>query len=739
MRKIAAIIFILICYHFLLCPAEGLAADARHSRVLVIHSYHPGYLWTDGINSGIQQELGKDAEIEVEYMDAKRLTDDKYLSLLSELFAYKFSQFHYDLIITSDDDAFQFVLKQRGRIVPDVPVVFCGVNDFTDAMLQNQRQVTGIVEDMDVAGTIDLARNFQPHARQIAVITDRTRTGIICRRAVENTLSAYPELTPLYLDGLSVPRMLETVQSFSDDTIVLYLPLTRDANGNMYNPEEVVALVSQHSQVPVYTLWDHYLGQGVVGGHLTQSVSQGQAAAAVARRILNGEDAGTIPVIKQSPKEYIFDNDQLDRFHIKKSSLPAESAYINEPHTFYYRYKGLVWGISGLIIALIIIILLLGANAIIRRQALTARNQLAMIVESSDDAIVSLNLDGTIQSWNEGAKKIYGYSAAETIGQNIKMLVPPDSQQEIADIIKFVRKGKIVKQYGSTRIRKDGRFIDTSRTVSPIRDGAGQIVGAAVIARDITELQQAMEEVHRLNSELERRVLERTAELAAANHELEAFSYSVSHDLRAPLRSIDGFSQALLEDYTDRLDETGRDYLNRVRAASQRMGALIDDLLKLSRVTRTEMTRTTVNLSSLARSIIDELKKAEPGRAVTLRISPSLTVIGDEHFLRIALDNLINNAWKFTRKQPNAMIEFGLSSIDGNNTRQTFYIRDNGAGFDMQYAGKLFGAFQRLHKSEDFSGTGIGLAIVQRIIHRHGGRVWAEGQVGRGATFYFTL
>ncbi len=257
-------------------------------------------------------------------------------------------------------------------------------------------------------------------------------------------------------------------------------------------------------------------------------------------------------------------------------------------------------------------------------------------------------------------------------------------------------------------------------------------------------------ELQRYAADLERRVEDRTrelqerneslrrnaAELLAANTELDAFAYSVSHDLRAPLRSIDGFSQILLEDYSEKLDEAGRESLQRVRAASQRMGTLIDDLLKLARVTRAEIRTEDVDLSGMAREIVADLQRTTPERQVEFQIAPELKARGDTRLLRVALDNLLRNSWKYTAKQPAPRVEF--RSADANGGR-TFMVRDNGAGFDMKYADKLFGVFQRLHAAADFEGTGIGLATVRRIINRHGGRIWAEGAVDQGATFYFTL
>jgi light-regulated signal transduction histidine kinase (bacteriophytochrome) len=255
---------------------------------------------------------------------------------------------------------------------------------------------------------------------------------------------------------------------------------------------------------------------------------------------------------------------------------------------------------------------------------------------------------------------------------------------------------------------------------------------------EISERQQAEQRATDLNAGLRQAIIE----LKSVNKELESFSYSVSHDLRAPLRSIDGFSQALLEDCSQQLDETGQDYLYRIRTATQRMGYLIDDLLTLSRVTRSDMTQETVDLSRIAHRLANDLRQSQPQRLVEFEIQPGLIAKGDRTLLQVVLENFFNNAWKFTAKHPQAKIEFGAippGSGLASATQPTYFVRDDGAGFDMSYADKLFGPFQRLHGVQDFPGNGIGLATVQRIVHRHGGRVWAEGAVERGAVFYFTL
>lgn len=271
----------------------------------------------------------------------------------------------------------------------------------------------------------------------------------------------------------------------------------------------------------------------------------------------------------------------------------------------------------------------------------------------------------------------------------------------------------------------------------PLLDSHGDVCGIGGISTDVTERKQAEEAIHLLNETLEERIEERTAQLAAANRELEAFSYSVSHDLRSPLRGIDGWSLALLEDYGPIIDEQGQTHIHKVRTEVQRMGTLIDDILKLSRITRAEMNKERVDLSTVAETVVVRLEESKTeGRQVEFVIQKGLTAMGDSKLLEVVLTNLLDNAFKFTSKRQEAHIEFGQTTMEGE---PAFFVRDNGAGFDMTYATNLFGAFQRMHRVSEFPGTGVGLATVQRVINRHGGRIWATSEVGQGTTFYFIL
>lgn len=367
-----------------------------------------------------------------------------------------------------------------------------------------------------------------------------------------------------------------------------------------------------------------------------------------------------------------------------------------------------------------------------RKRAEEELRKLFNAVEQSSCSIVITDREGNIEYVNPKFVRITGYAPEEVIGQNPRVLKsgekPSEEYKYLWDTI--TAGGEWEGEFHNKK--KNGELYWEYASISPIRNPAGAITHFVAIKEDITERKRTEEALRKQRDHLEFL----TNRLAAANKELEAFCYSVSHDLRAPLRGIDGFSKALMEDYSDKLDAQGKNYLRRVCAASNYMGQLIDDLLNLSRITRSEMSCKKVDLSALAKKIMSELLETEPGRQADFVIAEKLIVNGDPRLLQIALKNLLSNAWKFTRKRPRARIELGVMQHEG---KTVYFVRDNGAGFDMAFVNKLFGAFQRLHSATEFEGTGIGLATVQRIIHRHGGQIWAEGAVDQGATFYFTI
>ncbi len=362
-----------------------------------------------------------------------------------------------------------------------------------------------------------------------------------------------------------------------------------------------------------------------------------------------------------------------------------------------------------------------------------SEERLRLMIEAVEDyAIFILDPDGRIASWNSGAQKLKQYTAAEAIGRHFSMFYGEEDrarrhpEHEIAvasEVGRYAEEG--------WRFRKDGSRFWASVVITALRDPHGTLIGFAKVTRDMSDRRAAEEAMRALNEDLERRVRERTAEIEAANREIEAFSYSVSHDLRAPLRSLDGFSRLVLERGAT-LDAESRDYLTRIRAAAQRMSELIDAMLSLARLTRAPIVRQEVDVTAIVQSVVAELRAAEPDRQVAVTLAPDLRAHGDPALLRVVFENLLRNAWKFTRRNAEAHVEVG-------RTNDELWVKDDGVGFPENRADKLFVPFQRLHKVTDFEGTGIGLATVQRIVLRHGGTIRAESSPGGGAKFSFTL
>lgn len=365
----------------------------------------------------------------------------------------------------------------------------------------------------------------------------------------------------------------------------------------------------------------------------------------------------------------------------------------------------------------------------VEKRLILSENELRKILENMQDTYYRTDTEGRVVRVSPSVESLLGYKPEEVIGTKIiDLYVHPEERQRLYKELQDTN-GK-VQDFEAPLKCKDGSVIWVSTNAHYyLQDGV--VAGIEGTTRNITQLKKAQDELQRHRNELEVLVDERT-------RELEAFSYSVSHDLRAPLRTINGFGLAIEEEYSELLDEKGKDYLRRVRTSTQRMSDLIDDLLQLARISRQNISEEIVDISGIAKNIMCELSQEEPERIVTTVIASGLMVKGDSRLLEIAMRNLLKNAWKFTSKREEALIEFGATNYPGTN-KTVYFVRDNGVGFDIKYMEKLFLPFQRLHKLDDFSGTGIGLAIVKRVLERHDGEVWAESVQDQGATFYFTL
>jgi len=373
-----------------------------------------------------------------------------------------------------------------------------------------------------------------------------------------------------------------------------------------------------------------------------------------------------------------------------------------------------------------------------RREAIDA----VLEAQAFSDAIINslpgifylFSEDGRMLRWNANLEKEVGQRRRDIARSTPYEWIAPEARDATREMFETaIATGRTMAGESVLRTR-DGQRIPFFMTANSVDiQGQGMIVGVGI---DLTARKAAEEQVRQLAEQLEQRVRERTAALTAANRELESFSYSVSHDLSAPLRGIDGFARIIEEEYANLFDADGRHYLQRIRAATRRMQSIIDDMLSLSRISRNELVISTFDLSHMAHRVIDDLRQRYPERQVDVTIAPDLRVTGDASLVQLALENLLRNAWKFTSHHATARIELGVQAAEHETV---FFVRDDGAGFDMRYAGKLFREFQRMHPADQFEGTGIGLAIVSRVVRRHAGRVWAEAAVEQGATFYFTL
>ncbi len=849
---------IFITYGILLLLANTVYAQKKtlvsEKKVLILHSQHDTFRWTGKLNNAIIEEFTGapfDINLYVEYMDTRRFPAKELFPHLYSLYMQKYRHLKFDLILFTDNAALNFLIKYRSILFPGVPVVFCGLNNYTPAMVRAYEGITGILEDFDLKATIDLILTIQPEVKKIGIVSDASYTGRLHRQRFLALKPLFKNLvTFVDIAGLDENQVVREIQKMPEDSAVIVLSYHLDPQGKFFSVREGMDIL-QKGKRPLYSCWETSLGEGIVGGIITNARLHGRDAARMGIEILKGKKPADIPV-ESCINLPMFDYRYIKKYNINQSLFPKNSIIINKPDSFYIRYRKTILFIltiftvmTGLIVGLII-------NIIKKHQAqkelVRERNFIKTILDTADVLVIVIDLSGKIIVFNRACQKCTGYTAediqdipfwdffflpedkeeARIYVENAGKDFPRESEKYLATkngqkrLIRWLN-SMVVNQKGDTdfiictgidiTIRKQTeenlilldfalnhvheaaflinekgnfqfvneescRFLGYSREelldmgvsdvdpgfpserwsghwddlktqrsllfesrhktkdnrIFPIEINANYFVYNGkeynlALVRDITERKKTEEELYRYRDHLEELVQERTKEL-------EAFAYSVSHDLRAPLRHINGFIDLLRKETETALDEKGRHYMNCIFEGATKMGFLIDDLLAFSRMSRQTMVLKPVKLEDIVSETIREINPDIIGKNIEWKISALPEVYADPSMLSVVLSNLVSNAVKFSRTREQVRIEIGCRF---GKKEVVVFVRDNGIGFDQEYADKIFGVFQRLHGTNEYEGTGVGLAIAQRIINRHKGKIWAEGKMDKGATFYFSL
>jgi signal transduction histidine kinase/ABC-type uncharacterized transport system substrate-binding protein len=748
-------------------------SDDNVKNVLILNSYHEGLSWTNQQTDGILdtlKELDIDCSVSVEYMDWKNYPTEENSKNLYDLLKYKYQSKYIDVIITTDYAALDFALKNRAALLFDAPIVFCGVNkEGVRKLTQGYSRVTGVTEIVDPENTVKAALKIKPDTKEIYVIFDNTEsglsTGAMTIQAIKNI---NPNIKINTVNKKSLMDILLEVGEAPDDSIALITTYYSDYYGRNIGFEEFSRKVSIRSKVPVFHLYDFGIGNGAIGGSMLSGRLQGEGAGKIAQRILNGEQISQIPVEASQNTRYVFDFEQLARFNIPLDKIPAESEVINKPSSFFEDHKSIVIMavviFSILVVFIIVLAFYLGKlnntrkelqksnegliesrNKLkeqydelvsVQRSLTSSENRFSLLSERMLNGFFIFepvtNKDGKIidirfLNANPGVKLQTGMSSKEVIGKTwTEVFKYPNNNLSIYH--KILRSGE-PKHFETYYPEGNKYYLINAFKISDNQVGT--------VFENITEYKQAIKKITMLNEELEQRVADRTEELQSAVNELEAFTYTVSHDLKSPLRAVDGYSRIVLEDFKPRLGEEASEMIQNIRSICSDMIEMINRLLQYSTTSKAAICKEDINSEMVFKSIFNEILSANPDRDLKLNIETGLPIIlGDKVMIRQVVYNILSNAVKFTKHRGQALIAVGCT-ITGEE--YIFYVKDNGVGLDMEFSKKLFGIFQRLHTNDEFEGSGIGLVTVKKIIHKHGGRVWIEGKAGVGATVYFTL
>lgn len=726
---------------------------ARRPQVLLLNSYHKGLPWSDGIVEGVESVLAEETDITIEYMDQKRFLAPDYVALLKQLYQRKYDPCRFDVIVSSDDNAFEFLLDYRDELFGDTPVVFCGVNKFRPEQLEGKHHFTGVEERLYIERNLELIFQLHPQTNHIIVLSDDTTNGLDNRRKLEQLQQQYPDsIQWSYYDhrlGLDATQMIELFSQAPRDAVVYYCDFFRDGKGNFVDDRRTVPQLALQCPCPIYVLNSIYLEYGVFGGYVVTGFYQGRTAAQLALQILHGTPAAAIPVVAESPNRYMFDYAALKRFHIMSSQLPEGSIIVNEPTSFFYRHRELTLYVALVFLGLLLLIVLL-VSTILKLHRF--QKQLRQSERRNRMAQVAANI--YTWEWEPATDRLYCSEQVEVLlglepGQfkgtreALMECVHPDDRHIIQDAVARAIEGE--QQYFAEHrvIWPDGQIRWFSASGDVERDEAGNVERLLGVVMDITERRQA---------EIDRENLLRT--LQDKSDELQNVVYTTSHDLRSPLISIVGFSNELRDacQALRELIETEQsvsvaslkpyierdipDALQFITTSVDKMDRLLGGLLKVSRVGSRELRPRELDMNVLLDQIRQQLSFQINQAQAQVEIESLPPCYADPEQIEQLFTNLLDNAIKYRQPDEPLQVHIKGETKDG----MAFYqVSDNGIGIDPAHQERVFSMFQRGQEAAALHGDGIGLAIVKRVVERHGGRIWVKSEPGQGATFHVML
>ncbi|MGE4292839.1 MAG: ATP-binding protein [Desulfovibrio sp.] len=704
--------------------------------VLVLLSYHQGYAWTDAEVSGILDVFGENgttADIDFEYMDTKRRSPKSESGPLAARLQARYAADPPDLLMACDDNALDFLLERRAELFPNVPLVFCGINNLSPGRLRGQSGITGVTEDFDLRSTIDAALRLQPRLRRIVSVSDGTpssRSNLERLRLIDGEYRGkgirFEELADLPEKEL---RM--RLAHLGNDSAILHLNYFRSPDGRVYPPGESIRLVAEAAAVPIYSCWDWYMGHGIVGGMITSGFTQGRTAAQLARRILGGVRPESLPVLRESPNTWMFDAEQLERFHIDPGTLPKGSVLINQHPGLFERYRNITLGVIGIMVLLSGAVLLLALNILARRRAerdlKESEQRYRMLYEEATVGIILFNEELRILDANPLLHRTLGYAAPELLGHLLTEFMHDEDLRILPLQFAALHRGETVRVQRRLR-RQDGDFL--SFEISARRLGPGFIQG---IYHDVTARVRAERELQRAKKFAE-----------AASRSKSAFLANMSHELRTPLTTARGMLE-LLRAKKPREDQ--QRYIQHALNSCDGLTLLLGDILDISKVEAgcIELQTEPFSLRELLNTVRlnHERAAAEKHLRLEIKSQPDLRddLLGDPARLRQIFFNLVGNAVKYTDRGSVQLSVERLVPLTPGEERLLFLISDTGIGIPDALVPTMFEAFTQADTSEarKYHGAGLGLQIVKRLVLLMGGMLCVDSEPGKGTDVHLCL